>query len=295
MDQARTGLRALALNPLPLGSIRATGWLERQLPIQVDGLSGHLDQFWPDVAQSGWIGGTAEGWERGPSWLDGVIPLAFLLDDLALKAKVNRWVNEIVARQRDDGWLGPIQSDSQSIKYPEHDPWPTFVALKALTQYCDATGDTRVMVAIERNLRCIATLLAQKPLFVWGKSRWADLVLSTHWLYDRTGASWLLNLAALVHAQGYDWRAHFANFQSKGKVPPEKAPPLPAKLVAGAMIPRWQRAEIEVNALRTGDRSLLLLMLLADQRTRSLEQAEGLIDAWLADPRNEAMAQVFEK
>jgi hypothetical protein len=36
-------------------------------------------------------------------------------------------------------------------------------------------------------------------------------------------------------------------------------------------------------------------MLLADQRTRSLEQAEGLIDAWLADPRNEAMAQVFEK
>jgi len=36
------------------------------LQIQRDGLSGHLDEFWPDVAASGWIGGDAEGWERGP-------------------------------------------------------------------------------------------------------------------------------------------------------------------------------------------------------------------------------------
>ncbi len=71
--------------------------------------------------------------------------------------------------------------------------------------------------------------------------------------------------------------------------------PLPAKLVAGAMTPRWHRAELEVNALRTGDRDLLLLYLLENQQSRSLEQAEGLMTEWLADPRNQAMAQLFNK
>jgi len=78
-------LVARAFQPLPLGSVRPGGWLRNQLRIQADGLSGHLDEFWPDVAESAWIGGAAEGWERGPYWLDGVVPLAFLLDDDRLK------------------------------------------------------------------------------------------------------------------------------------------------------------------------------------------------------------------
>ena len=64
-------------------------------------------------------------------------------------------------------------------------------------------------------------------------------------------------------------------------------------MMAAAMIPRWQRAELVVEALRSGDRNLLLLFLLRDQRTRSLEQAEALLNEWLADPRNERVARVF--
>ena len=71
--------------PLPLGSITAAGWLQRQLRIQANGLTGHLDEFWPDVAESQWFGGKAEGWERAPYWLDGIIPLAWALDDQGLK------------------------------------------------------------------------------------------------------------------------------------------------------------------------------------------------------------------
>jgi alpha-galactosidase len=69
-------------------------------------------------------------------------------------------------------------------------------------------------------------------------------------------------------------------------------PPFPPKLMVGAMIPRWHRAELMVNALREGDRDVLLLYLLYDQRTRSLEQAEGLLAEWLADPRSERVARL---
>ena len=101
------GLAAPAFRPLPLGAVRPRGWLQRQLRIQADGLTGHLDEFWPDVGQSQWFGGQAEGWERAPYWLDGAIPLAWLLDDQPLKTRLTRYVDTIVARQRADGWYGP--------------------------------------------------------------------------------------------------------------------------------------------------------------------------------------------
>ena len=96
-----------ALVPLRLGAIRPSGWLSRQLRLQADGISGHLDEFWPDVRDSRWFGGDAEGWERAPYWLDGVVPLAYLLDDDALRAKVERYLDYIFTHQGEDGWLGP--------------------------------------------------------------------------------------------------------------------------------------------------------------------------------------------
>ncbi len=213
----RPHLLPLALRPLPLGAIRPTGWLLRQLQIQRDGLSGHLDEFWPDVAQSGWIGGTAEGWERGPYWLDGIVPLAWLLDDAGLKAKVGRWMDYILAHQQPDGWLGPVRDTSKGDKYRAYDPWPVFVALKALTQYQEASGDPRVIPAIDRFLRRLASLLADQALYSWGQHRWADLVLSIHWLFERTREPWLLALAETAAAQGFDWAANYRDLRFTGR------------------------------------------------------------------------------
>jgi hypothetical protein len=73
------------LHLFPANELKPTGWLHRQLRIQADGLSGNLDKIWPDVRDSAWIGGDRDGWERVPYWLDGFIPLSWLLDDEDMK------------------------------------------------------------------------------------------------------------------------------------------------------------------------------------------------------------------
>lgn len=217
---AAAALAPRAFEPLPLGQVKPTGWLRKQLEIQADGLHGHLDEFWRDVAESRWIGGDAEGWERGPYWLDGMVPLAFLLDDPRLIAKAERWVNEILARQHADGWFGPLDMNIRD-EY-RYDPWPNFITLKALIQYHEATGDDRIPPAIERFFRKLANVLETVPLRSWGRFRWADLVLSVQWLYEQRGEAdtWLLDLANAVERQGFDWRGHVDRFPFPDKCLP---------------------------------------------------------------------------
>ncbi len=195
-------LRAPAFRPLPLGSIRPSGWLARQLRIQADGLSGHLDEFWPDVADSKWFGGEAEGWERAPYWLDGVIPLAWLLQDEPLMQRVNGYIGTIVERQRPDGWYGPYEADPEGSPY---DLWAILLANKVLVQYHEATGDESVWRAVESSLRTLATGLEHTPLHNWGRYRWFEGLIPTFYLYERTGEPWLLNLARRLREQGYDY------------------------------------------------------------------------------------------
>lgn len=69
----RAPLREKPFVKLPLGAIRAEGWLRDQLQRQADGLTGHLDSVYPEVMgpRNGWLGGDGDVWERGPYWIDG--------------------------------------------------------------------------------------------------------------------------------------------------------------------------------------------------------------------------------
>jgi len=68
---------------------------------------------------------------------------------------------------------------------------------------------------------------------------------------------------------------------------------LPRSVVAGAMLPRWREAEQAVECMRLQSYNLLLLYIMGDARTHSLEQAEALLEEWLSDPHNTRLANYF--
>lgn len=194
---------------LPAGSIRPSGWLRRQLEIQAAGLGGHVDETWPDLGpRSGWLGGDGESWERGPYFLDGLLPLAWQLDSPALKAKAQRFIDWTLDHPWPNGMFGPKSND---------DWWPRMVMLKVLTQYQELTGDARVMPFMTRYFHYQLGALPARPLRDWGRMRWQDEVASVLWLYSRTHDAKLLELAALLKKQGYDWQGMFADFPFREK------------------------------------------------------------------------------
>lgn len=209
----RNPLAASAFYPLPLGSIKPAGWLRGQLRIQANGLSGHLGETWPDVGpNSGWLGGTGESWERGPYYMDGLVPLAYLLDDARLKAIAQKFMDWTLDSSESDGMFGPKSNN---------DWWPRMVMLKALAQYQEATGDPRVIPLMSRYFEHQLGALPGRPLRDWGKYRWQDEALSAIWLYNRTGEPRLLDLVKLLHQQGYHWQAQYADFKYTQRTTPQ--------------------------------------------------------------------------
>ena len=201
------------LMELPLGSIKPKGWLHEMLVRQKNGASGQMDVLYPSVMgkRNGWLGGDGDQWERGPYWIDGLLPLAYILDDDVLKAKVQPWIEWALQSQRKDGFFGPekdypgepgLQRDNSQ------DWWPRMVVLKILQQYYSATNDKRVVAFMTKYFRYQLNTLPQKPLGHW--SSWAefracDNLQAVYWLYNLTGEDFLLELGHLLHRQSFSF------------------------------------------------------------------------------------------
>lgn len=195
--------------PFTHGEVKAQGWLLRQLRIQADGLSGHLDQIWPDIRDSRWIGGDRDGWERVPYWLDGFVPLAYLLDDDDLKARARRYIDGILARQEEDGWICPCAQEERAT----YDVWAYMLILKVLATYADLSGDERIPDAMERALWRLKEHMHFHTLFGWGAARWYECLIPIYWLYERTGEEWLIDLCYRLRTQGMDYRQIFTPYR----------------------------------------------------------------------------------
>ncbi|MGF6847289.1 hypothetical protein QFZ51_002524 [Chitinophaga sp. W3I9] len=202
---------------LPLGAITPQGWLRTVLVQQKNGATGQLDKLYPLVMdqRNGWLGGDGDQWERGPYWIDGLLPLAYLLKDEALIAKVKPWVEWSIKSQQPDGYFGPAKdypAEPGIQRDNSRDWWPKMVMLKVLKQYYDATADPRIITLMTNYFRYQLKELPQKPLdhwTFWAKYRAGDNLMVVYWLYNITGDAFLLDLAALIHKQTFDYAGAF--------------------------------------------------------------------------------------
>ena len=184
--------------------ITPRGWIKRQLELQRDGLNGNLDKVWPDIRDSKWIGGDREGWERVPYWLDGFVPLAYLLDDEDMKARAKRYIDKILENQKEDGWICP-NGDTPIEKY---DTWAVILISKVLVVYYECSKDERVPTAIYKILRNYYDLLSSGriKLFAWAEHRWYEAFVALQWLKDTFGEEpWMLELGRYLYDQGTDY------------------------------------------------------------------------------------------
>ena len=210
LPKNRDSLYPAAFQALPLGAIKPRGWLLNQLRVQANGLTGHLDEFWPDLgANNGWLGGDGDSWERGPYYLDGLLPLAHLLDDERLLRKVEPWIEWTLNSQDERGYFGTRDPDW----------WPRMIMLKVLMSHYEATEDERVIQLMTNYFRYQLRVLPVKPLYLWGWARAMDNVLAVHWLYNFTGDGFLLDLAQDLMDRTLDWPELQANYSLRHILP----------------------------------------------------------------------------
>jgi hypothetical protein len=221
----RAPLQPAAFTALPLGAVRPLGWLRDQLRVQADGLTGHIEDFWPDLGpKSGWLGGDGEAWERGPYYLDGLVPLAHLLDDPALLARAAKWMEWTLQSGQPSGQFGTRNKDW----------WPRMVMLKVLGMHYEATGDARVPNLMSAFARYQLRTLPWRRLESWAHARGADNALTAQWLYNLTGDSAALRLGALLLQQTLDW-THWQGAYAVGEALPYREIDMPTHVVNNAM------------------------------------------------------------
>jgi hypothetical protein len=202
---------------LPLGTVKPAGWLKSQLEAQAEGLTGNLDDFWPDLVNSSWHGGNGETWERGPYFLDGLVPLAYLLNDDRLISKVKTWIEPILASSRDTGWYGPAKNT---------DRWPLAVANKVLMQYYEAAGDKRALDVIEKYFRYLHDSKPDWPDKEWRGVRAMENAVAGYWLYRQTGEPWILETLASIQKNSSDWTTYYKKFPWDSAASADKKIPL---------------------------------------------------------------------
>lgn len=163
-----------------------------------NGLAGHELDFYDYVNRSRWInrdGGIPDYStlnEGFPYWYNGIVPLAYLLDDPRLIDQVQLTTLKVFAQQGNDSWIGPETNRN------ERNFWGRTPFLLGLAQYCQTKpvgvqrGDCAgliygFMIQMNGMLTNDGEGLANCPDQIecfWGQVRVADLMLPIQWLID---------------------------------------------------------------------------------------------------------------
>lgn len=202
MHPTRT-LLPLAFTPLPLGSIKPTGWLLNELRTSARGLAGHLRDFYAYVNDSPWVGGKSEYsdlHEAFPYWFNGLVYLSHSLPDddsdaKRLKDQVREAADDVLKRQAEDGWLGPELGDARLL----WGRWPLLLGFVGLVEADRKAWESKLVPAMKRFVKLSHSMLknggkgylpqdpniSQGDSTDWGRVRATDYIIVLQWLLER--------------------------------------------------------------------------------------------------------------
>lgn len=202
----RAPLAPAAAIKLPLGSIHAEGWLGEVFERQCNGLAGHLGEIsaWLKKEGNAWLETEGHaGWEEVPYWLRGYSDMAYMKGDEKMLEETKLWIEAILASQREDGWFGPLIYNEKT----GNDYWPNMLVLFTLQNYYEFTGDKRVIDFMTKYFKYEMAQPDDKIIAsYWENMRGGDNLYSVYWLYNRTGESWLLDLATKLDRCTANWK-----------------------------------------------------------------------------------------
>jgi len=213
----RDPLQPNPLIKLPIRAIEPHGWLRKMLELEAAGFTGHLAEISRFLRKedNAWINPKAgpHGWEEVPYWLKGYANLAFVLRNEVLLEEAKTWIEQAIKSQQPDGWFGPESNRTRLDGNP--DLWPNMIMLFCLQDYYDYTGDERVLQLMVKYFKHLSGIPAEQFLpDYWDKIRAGDQLYSILWLYNRTGETWLLDLARKTHRNAARWDEDVINWHN---------------------------------------------------------------------------------
>ncbi|KAI1267112.1 hypothetical protein F5Y18DRAFT_444079 [Xylariaceae sp. FL1019] len=219
-----------AFAPLSLGSIHPEGWLLDALNSYADGLPGHMfsEVNETDGGESPWLqqqgrksseyGGLNEAL---PYWFNGLVPLAYSLQNRKLISQVHQVAQTVLDLQVDDGWLGPEDFLEQERVF-----WGRYPFLLGLTQLAEAnsTWSDQIVNSLRKFIKLAHDTLDSGNGYnkckkaddcMWGQTRVADFMITIQWLLenhpsDQDGLLWD-TLHRLHQQNGYKWEEWYVD------------------------------------------------------------------------------------
>jgi len=193
----RAPLLAPAYVKLPFGAVRPQGWLNTELNLQANAMTGHIDEFYNPLK-------TLSGADRTIEYLycfyEGQMALAYLMNNTALITKAKANIDYIIASQTADGnFLGTTEAfDHVAI-------------CRGLIEYYEISNDSRVIPFLTNYFHYINN--SGLTGNTWSTDRKPEHVPIAYWLYNHTGDQIVLNaITNSCMTQLNGWRDNYQNY-----------------------------------------------------------------------------------
>ncbi len=219
---------------LPLKSIKPDAWLKDFLQLQRDGLTGHAEISGYPFNTNMWAGDHISAnpndenewaaYEQTAYYIDALVKCGFELNDPQLIEKAREQIDYVLSHATKNGFLGP--------EHVGNTRWPQAVFFRALMAWHSATGDHRIVKAMERHyLNDIQALRSNNEAVFEGNvfGRNDCHVEGMCWVYEHTGNKLILDYAQKIYEASNEirWQTgpekvathHGVSYSEKSKLP----------------------------------------------------------------------------